>query len=378
MKKNTIKYIVLNMCAFAFLLLFSNNTFAQTYCTPSITNPDGNGIVNVTFSTVNNTTGLEPGFYGDYSSIIGSGIQGETVNIDITYETGYAYRTSIWIDWDNNGTLDDLGEEVYTGISNANNPTTLNASFTIPIGATLGNHRLRIGGQDNDFTGPTDPCYTGRYASYEDYTLKVLPIPPCTTPTAVASNLILTTNNQGIVGNFIDATPIPDNYLVIMNTSGIMPNIIDTTDYFIGSDLGGGNIVIDNDSNTSFNATSIYPNTGYFFYIFSFNDDCVGGPLYNNTPLIGKNTSGPSCFPILYCENEYPLGVYPITNVNFAGINNTTDLPGSAGGTAHERFCISTNVNQGDQITISVNGFTAGGNVFGVVAYFDWNKNSSL
>jgi hypothetical protein len=372
MKKNTSNYIVLKMCAFAFFLLFTNNISAQTYCTPTPANMYNQGITNVSFSTVNNTTGNEAGNYGDYSAQVGSGIQGETVGINITLDTRFQCKMSIWIDWNNNGLFTDPSEKVYDVVALA--ATTLNATFTIPIGASLGNHRIRIGGKYAGYAGPTDPCYTGNYGTYEDYTLNVLPIPPCATPTATASNLTFITNNQGIVGNFTDASPIPDNYLVVMNTSGTPPNIIDGTDYTIGNDLGGGNIVIDNDSNTTFNATSIFPNTTYFFFVFSFNDDCVGGPLYKKPSLTDKTNTSASCFPVLYCENEYPT-IEPITNVTFAAINNTS-APTST--TAHERFCITTDVNQGDQITISVNGNTAGNFVNGIVAYFDWNQNSSL
>ena len=59
---------------------------------------------------------------------------------------------------------------MYSGTSTDQNPTTLAASFTVPSGATIGSHRMRIGGAD---TGPPTPCYTGAYGSYEDYSINV-------------------------------------------------------------------------------------------------------------------------------------------------------------------------------------------------------------
>ncbi len=145
--------------------------FYTGYCIPAPTSVDGQGITNVTFSTVNNTTGAETGNYGDYSAQIGDVNRDATVPVAITFQTGYTYDTKIWIDWNDDLDFSDAGEEVYSGTSLATNPTTLAASFIVPSDAPLGNHRMRIGGVD---TGPPTPCYTGSYGSYEDYTVNVL------------------------------------------------------------------------------------------------------------------------------------------------------------------------------------------------------------
>jgi len=145
--------------------------FYTGYCIPAPTSVDGQGITNVTFSTVNNTTGAETGNYGDYSAQIGDVNRDATVPVAITFQTGYTYDTKIWIDWNDDLDFSDAGEEVYSGTSLATNPTTLAASFIVPSDAPLGNHRMRIGSVD---AGPPTPCYTGSYGSYEDYTVNVL------------------------------------------------------------------------------------------------------------------------------------------------------------------------------------------------------------
>ncbi|WP_417876775.1 beta strand repeat-containing protein, partial [Winogradskyella sediminis] len=145
------------------------------YCTPVPTSVDGSGITNVTIGTINNTTGEEAGNYGDYSAQSTDVIQGQETTFSITYATGYEYNTKIWIDYNNNGEFDDLGEEVYSGTSDNNNPTTLNGNFTIPVSALLGQHRLRIGSSEGEgFGGTVIPCYTGPYGAYEDYTINVI------------------------------------------------------------------------------------------------------------------------------------------------------------------------------------------------------------
>jgi len=150
-------------------------TFYTGYCTPAPASQDNLGITNVTMGTINNTTVSETGYYGNYSAQTASYALGSTVNFSITYTTGYTYGTKIWIDWNNDLDFNDTGEQVYFGLSTNASPTTLSGSFVLPVTAPLGNHRMRIGGTDNDTGG--DPCYTGSYGTYEDYTFNAF-MPP--------------------------------------------------------------------------------------------------------------------------------------------------------------------------------------------------------
>ncbi|WP_170826795.1 GEVED domain-containing protein [Flavobacterium caeni] len=142
---------------------------------------DPNGITNVTFSNVNNTTGIEVNNYGDYTYFTGYGGQGTTMPFSVTYRTGFSYDTKIWIDWNDDGDFDDVApfnELVYTGNSSASVPAVLTGTFNIPNSATLlGAHRMRIGGMD---FGPAalTPCRNGSWQAYEDYTLYVTSPPP--------------------------------------------------------------------------------------------------------------------------------------------------------------------------------------------------------
>jgi hypothetical protein len=181
------------------------SSFFTGYCIPAPSSVDGLGITNVTFSSVNNTTVAEPGNYGNYSALVGDVQQTTNVPVLITYQTGYTYDTKIWIDWNDDLDFNDPGEEVYVGTSLADNPTTLEASFDVPVTAPLGNHRMRIGGVD---TGPPTPCYTGSWGSFEDYTVNVLEPPPCLAPTNLDANNITLTSAElswnGPVDSFFD------------------------------------------------------------------------------------------------------------------------------------------------------------------------------
>ncbi|RAR46262.1 GEVED domain-containing protein [Flavobacterium lacus] len=152
------------------------------YCIPAGTSVDGQGITNVTFGSINNTTGNEAAtnFYGNYSGLTTNVAQGATVPVAITFNTApFDYNTHIWVDWNNDGDFFDAGELVYTGLSGTTNPSVLNASFTVPLTQPLGPRRMRIGG--TDFGPFANPCRTDSWQSYEDYTINVIVAPPALT-----------------------------------------------------------------------------------------------------------------------------------------------------------------------------------------------------
>jgi len=203
----------------AMLFMFATvQTFAQTaYCTPAPSSVDGIGITNVSIGSINNATVAEPGNYGNYSAQIVNIGQGVVQPFVITFSTGYSYDTKIWVDWNNDFDFTDAGEEVYSGTSTNANPVLLSGTITVPATATLGNHRLRIGGQDN---GPAMPCYTGTYGSFEDYTINVTLPPSCFTP-ANALGTVTASNNANLswAAPSLGTTPVGYEYYVDTNVS---------------------------------------------------------------------------------------------------------------------------------------------------------------
>lgn len=154
-------------------------SFYTGYCTPRPLSVHSSGITRVAYDTVNNVTGAEPGNYANYSSFIGDLQNNAVANVDITFSTGFSNETKIWVDWNKDLDFTDAGEEVYNGTSLSANPTTLNAAFFIPASTPIGEYRMRIGGVDNT---TLDPCYTGIWGSFEDYTINVTLGPNCSEP----------------------------------------------------------------------------------------------------------------------------------------------------------------------------------------------------
>ncbi|GAA4038577.1 hypothetical protein GCM10022386_25560 [Flavobacterium cheonhonense] len=213
------------------------------YCTPAPSSVDGIGITNVTMGDINNTTGAEVGNYGDFTAQSTTAERLSTVNFAITYATGYAYGTKIWIDFNDDADFNDAGEQVYYGLSASDNPTTLSGSFSIPLTAPLGAHRMRIGGSDTD--AGVDPCYAGTWATFEDYTININPAPSCSgTPVAgtasaptsslclggVGTTITLSGYTSGVVGitfqwysstNGVDFAPISGETSATLSTGSI-------------------------------------------------------------------------------------------------------------------------------------------------------------
>jgi hypothetical protein len=82
-------------------------------------------------------------------------------------------------------------------------------------------------------------------------------------------------------------------------------------------------------------------------------------------------------FPFSYCVPTFTSGTEPISNVTFAGINNTTTSV--IGGSAYEKFCDMGSVVVGSVAnSISVAGNTDGNYTDYIRVYIDWNQNGDF
>ncbi len=164
------------------------------YCTPAPTSHDNNGITNVSFGNTlvvndNNATTAATR-YQNHSDMIGDFFAGTTAEVNITLDAGYSYGTKVWVDWNNDFEFSN-DEQVYFELAPSTRPYIVNAVFSIPPSAPLGDYRMRIGATDND-AGP-DPCYTGSYGVMRDYTIRLVAAPSCFKPNSLAVSGVTTT-----------------------------------------------------------------------------------------------------------------------------------------------------------------------------------------
>ncbi|MBR6878057.1 MAG: DUF2436 domain-containing protein [Bacteroidales bacterium] len=166
------------------------------YCRPNPWSVDGSNIYQFAFfgtkDMYNHDRPTAFPYYGYYIDKICE--MNETATVSINYQTGYAYKTYIWVDLDNSLTFED-SEILYVGTSAEGASVFLDASITLPGGTPPGDYRMRIGGaragyiSGMDYAG--DPCYNQRWAIFEDYTLRVHAV-SCPRPYALTTtNLTL-------------------------------------------------------------------------------------------------------------------------------------------------------------------------------------------
>ncbi len=161
------------------------------------------GITNIS----NLGTGYQPGGYGQFLSQNVTQFPGQTVSFTADFGAGSnTFGFAIWVDWNQNGSLTDPGEKVY---SSTNYSTSHSGTFTVPATALSGPTRMRIGNSYTPSTGPASPCSTGISGEFEDYTFQVVPLVPCSGPPnigALVSNILVPCVGDSITISMPNAT----------------------------------------------------------------------------------------------------------------------------------------------------------------------------
>ncbi len=136
----------------------------------------------VTFNTINNlNSGKSAGGYGNFTALSTNVNRNSSYPLTVKVNThgNYTTQTKVWIDWNQNCSFNDAGEEYILG--NALNVTNGNTSasplsITVPAGATLGSTSMRIATKYVHPVGDPGlpmPCLTGYDGETEDYTISV-------------------------------------------------------------------------------------------------------------------------------------------------------------------------------------------------------------
>ncbi|MFB9090022.1 GEVED domain-containing protein, partial [Flavobacterium paronense] len=259
------------------------------YCA-STGDADTDGITGVSFSNMTNTTSnAATSAYTNYTSLVATVTQGFTYSgstgLNVYINTGGAYTNyqTVYIDWNQNGVFTDSGETYALGTVNTvtNGVSSLcPLSITVPIGAIIGNTRMRV--QTKYSSATTDSCLTGMDGEVEDYTINVLVAPACVTPTDNTTAITFgTTTATTIAGSFTAASTAPSGYLVVRSTSATLSaNPIDGTSYVSGNTIGGGTVVQAPGASLTFSETGLTSNTQYYYFVFAYNNTACTGIKY--------------------------------------------------------------------------------------------------
>lgn len=177
-----------------------------------------------------------------------------------------------------------VGTTAWSIVSGTGGTVTTPASATSTFAGTAGNtYTLR-------WTISNSPCT----ASTDDVVITFNQNPVA--PTAQATSIILTPSTTSIVGSFNAASPAAFGYVVIRTSTNTQPsNPVNGTTYTVGSSVLGGYIVSAG-TGTTFTASSLWPATQYWFWIYSYNSNfCPGAPTYFSTSPLTGNAITTSC-----------------------------------------------------------------------------------
>jgi len=170
--------------------------FMNCYCNSIPVNPGDEDIYSVTvnggstnalYAGANNCTAVAPGpgsildRYSNFRTLpaITSVATGQTVNFSFTQDecngaTYYGNGVAIWIDFNQNGSFSDAGEQVYVENSTSIGPRTVNGTFTVPGGAIPGNTVMRIICAEGYAGTGLTPCMEYGYGETEDHMITIL------------------------------------------------------------------------------------------------------------------------------------------------------------------------------------------------------------
>lgn len=289
-----------------------------TTCYPAtLTYCCGFGITNMSFNTLNNSSNDGADGYSDFTCVQTTVTEGQTYTLTVETPVPTTHNVAAWIDYNNDGVLNDVAERVMT----SNSALTHGVNVQIPTGVTLNQPlRLRISA-DYDFSAPPTSCADVEFGQVEDYTV------------------VIQANTSPPTADFIVSDTVTcDGTVSFTDISGGLP----TQWAWDFGDL--------NTSNQQ-HPTHTYASSGSYSVTLtatnSFGNDIQ---LYNN--MVTVNLSGqllsPACAPttLSYCCG------YGIGNLTFAGID--FDSPDGVEGYVDNSCQQVTSVTEGQNYPVLV------------------------
>ena len=306
---------------FSNYITVTSNGPSPASCTPSTSSYCcGFGITNVAFNTINSTTTDGSAGYEDLSCSFGTNvIEGQTysISIDMSSSSPGLNNVKVWLDYNNDGILDDVTELVFSATS----VLVASGNITISPGAVLNAPlRLRVSA-DYDFEPDPTPCNNQVRGQTEDYSIT---ISPNTNPPVANFNALSTISCDGSV-SFTDlSSNVPTFWLW---------------------DFGDGNT-----SNLQ-NPIHAYSTNGEYTVTLTVSNSNGSDTITIQnfiTIAIGSGPIASSCTPstLSYCCG------YGIYNVNFNGINNSTG--NGSDGYVDYSCTVQSYVIEGQSYSISV------------------------
>lgn len=146
--------------------------------------------------------------------------------------------------------------------------------------------------------------------SIDNIAVTAVPNTPCVTPAAQPSNIVFgTITSSSIAGSFTPASPAPNSYLVIISNNSSLTSLpVDGVAYSLGDNVGDG-YIISNTNATSFAATGLSASETYYFYVFSYNNICIGSIKYLTVDPLEANAATIAALPACAMPASQPTAL---------------------------------------------------------------------
>ncbi|MCX6160767.1 MAG: GEVED domain-containing protein, partial [Ignavibacteriae bacterium] len=345
----------------------------DNYCRGTYTNNGCSGniyITNVTIGSINNTSTCDPdvNFPYAYSWFVNQTTnlqQGVTYPISASaFSSGNTQGFAVWVDWDNNN-LFDLSEYTLFPLITSGGSNTTSTTITVPPGASLGSHRMRV--RNNMSSAPTSAasCSALSYGETEDYTINVVAASPMTyTSSTVTQNNITAFNSPSLNTEVIGVQVVTSGSLSPLNATSFTFNTTGSTNpatditnakvwytgitnAFATTDQFG---VVSNSPNGTFTVTgtkTLLAGTNYFWLTYDVPVTATSGNVIDaectsltvgttQTPTVtapaGSRTIGTNKLSGVYTiPGSYPNFTTAIADLNNKGISGPVTFNVSSG-----------------------------------------------
>jgi hypothetical protein len=267
------------------------NPFFNCYCASNATSTADEEILNVSIGTLNNsstcsTTGGPGSTLSQYSNyttdstvLIPNLARGVDYPMSVQIGTcggNFSNNTKAWIDFNQNGSFSDPGEQVLGTTVAAVGPNTVTATVNIPLTAALGQTRMRVVNVETFSPAGVNPCGTYAWGETEDYFVSIAPVPTCPQPnqlqvlTAGTTSADLTWNSNGT----------ETEWEIVYGAPGFNPDVAGTSQLTTIDPTVGPTTI-----------TPLTPNTFYQVYVRAIctpgDSSFFAGPISFNTFGLG-------------------------------------------------------------------------------------------
>src|SRR5690554_1365767 len=155
-------------------------TFPDPYCGPVDFSSTIEPITKVTFAGIENSSSdsTSSPAHEDFTDVEGNVEQGESYDIALEGNTNGSWTNNftVFIDWNQNGSMDDAGERYEAGTINSSTGLDGQQAITniaVPADAALGSTRMRVIKNFGATSFAPDSCTGSNWGQAEDYTIVV-------------------------------------------------------------------------------------------------------------------------------------------------------------------------------------------------------------